>query len=113
MSPHSVSSDTKGAVTNHMETGNMTPSSNSNADAVEHSQPRFKAGEAAEVVHADGTIDYVDTHAMGGEVETMPAGYFRSPQFIGTVLVSVLAVKGLKIPSFMQYMKRDKTASSI
>lgn len=44
-------------------------------------------GTTAKVVHADGTIDYVDAHALGGEVDIMPRGYFRSPQFIGTVAV--------------------------
>lgn len=44
-------------------------------------------GNRAKVVHADGTIDYVDTHALGGEAKEMPSGYFRSAQFIGTVAV--------------------------
>jgi hypothetical protein len=44
-------------------------------------------GETAKVVHADGTIDIIDAHALGGEVDGMPPGYFRSPQFIGTVMV--------------------------
>lgn len=39
------------------------------------------------VVHTDGTVNYVDNKAVGGAVESMPKGYFRSPQFIGTVLV--------------------------
>ena len=44
-------------------------------------------GRTAKVLHADGTVDLVDTSALGGELDTMPAGYFRSPQFIGTVTV--------------------------
>lgn len=45
-------------------------------------------GTTAKVLHADGTVDLMDTSALGGELDTMPAGYFRSPQFIGTVTVS-------------------------
>ncbi|KAF2660508.1 fungal trichothecene efflux pump [Lophiostoma macrostomum CBS 122681] len=37
-------------------------------------------------VHADGQVDLVDAHAIGGDVGDMPKGYFWSPQFIGTVL---------------------------
>ncbi|PVI06057.1 fungal trichothecene efflux pump [Periconia macrospinosa] len=39
-------------------------------------------------VHADGHVDLVDAHAIGGNVEEMPRGYFWSPQFIGTTIVS-------------------------
>lgn len=39
--------------------------------------------------HVDGTIDMVDKRAIGGDVEDLPEGYFRSPQFIGTVVVCV------------------------
>jgi hypothetical protein len=38
-------------------------------------------------VHADGHVDLVDAHAIGGNLEDMPAGYFWTPQFIGTVIV--------------------------
>lgn len=38
-------------------------------------------------VHIDGTVDLVDTKAIGGDLDEMPKGYFRSPQFIGTVIV--------------------------
>jgi hypothetical protein len=41
-------------------------------------------------VHADGHVDLVDTHAIGGDVEDMPKGYFWSPQFVGTVVVRLL-----------------------
>jgi hypothetical protein len=30
----------------------------------------------------------VDTHAIGGDAAQMPEGYYWSPQFIGTVIVS-------------------------
>lgn len=45
-------------------------------------------GTTAKVLHADGTIDLMDVKAIGGDVDAMPEGYFRSPQFIGTVAVS-------------------------
>lgn len=49
-----------------------------------------KMGEidVVQTIHTDGTIDYVDAHAVGGDVAQMPAGYYRSLQFIGTVIVS-------------------------
>lgn len=48
-----------------------------------------------QTVHTDGTVDYVDALALGGDAGQMPKGYFWSVQFIGTVIVSVLgAVKG-------------------
>jgi hypothetical protein len=43
-----------------------------------------------EAVHTDGTVDYVDAHAIGGDISAMPEGYYRSPQFIGTVVVCFL-----------------------
>lgn len=43
---------------------------------------------AEKVVLADGTVTYVDIHALGGEVQNMPKGYFMSLPFVGTVLVS-------------------------
>lgn len=39
------------------------------------------------VVHTDGTVDYVDSNAIGGDAAEMPEGYFKSIQFIGTVVV--------------------------
>lgn len=39
------------------------------------------------VTHADGTIDYIDVKAIGGDYDKMHRGYFRSPQFIGTLTV--------------------------
>lgn len=46
--------------------------------------------DVAKVVHADGTVDYIDARAVGGDFEEMPKGYFYSPQFIGTVAVSYM-----------------------
>jgi len=45
--------------------------------------------DVIQTLHQDGTIDYVDTHAIGGDLEKMPPGYFYSVQFIGTVTVSL------------------------
>ena len=41
-----------------------------------------------EVLHTDGTVDLVDVEVIGGEYEGMPPGYFRSKEFLGTVIVS-------------------------
>jgi hypothetical protein len=41
------------------------------------------------VVHADGTVTYVDVNAIGGEMDDMPKGYFKSVPFIGTVVVRI------------------------
>ncbi|KAI0174313.1 trichothecene efflux pump [Pestalotiopsis sp. NC0098] len=46
---------------------------------------------ALKVVHTDGTINYVDNKAVGGDSAEMPEGYFRSVQFIGTVVAQCLA----------------------
>lgn len=43
--------------------------------------------DVIETIHKDGTVDYVDTQAIGGELDEMPDGYFYSIQFIGTVIV--------------------------
>ena len=45
--------------------------------------------EVVQTVHQDGTVDYVDTHAVGGDLAQMPEGYYRSVQFVGTVIVSL------------------------
>jgi hypothetical protein len=59
--------------------------------------------EAVETVHTDGTVDMVDTHAIGGELNEMPKGYFRSAQFIGTVVAvctgSMCAYLGWVLPA--------------
>lgn len=45
--------------------------------------------DVVQTLHTDGTVDYVDTHAIGGDLNNMPPGYFHSVQFIGTVTVSL------------------------
>jgi MFS family permease len=58
---------------------------------------------AVKLVHADGFVDYVDKKAIGGDVEGMPRGYFRSPQFIGTIMAqcfgSIVAYLGWVLPA--------------
>ncbi|KAF4954933.1 hypothetical protein FGADI_4933 [Fusarium gaditjirri] len=52
---------------------------------------------------ADGTVEYVDKNALGDELDRMPDGYYRSPQFIGTLtaqcLASTCAYLGWVLPS--------------
>jgi hypothetical protein len=64
---------------------------------------RIEYIETVETVHKDGTIDLVDTHAIGGELEEMPKGYYRSAQFIGTVTAvctgSMCAYLGWVLPA--------------
>ncbi|KAI1854215.1 hypothetical protein JX265_000619 [Neoarthrinium moseri] len=43
------------------------------------------------VVHTDGTVNYVDHNAVGGDAAAMPEGYFRSVEFIGTVVAQCCA----------------------
>ncbi|KAK7191532.1 hypothetical protein DPSP01_011049 [Paraphaeosphaeria sporulosa] len=54
-------------------------------------------------VHADGHVDLVDAHAIGGAFEEMPDGYFWSIQFIGTVVAvccgSICAYLGWVLPA--------------
>jgi hypothetical protein len=58
-------------------------------DSTENSQSDEKVEDVNVVkkVHADGTVDLIDAHAIGGAVDEMPKGYYYSPQFIGTVTV--------------------------
>lgn len=44
-------------------------------------------GNVTKVTHADGTVDYIDLKAIGGDYAMMHRGYFRSPQFLGTLTV--------------------------
>jgi hypothetical protein len=64
-----------------------------NADIQSSSTPSRDTSQIDEHLHAtkthhtDGTISYVDNHAVGGDLEDMPKGYYRSWQFIMTVTV--------------------------
>lgn len=44
-------------------------------------------GNVTKVIHADGAVDYIDLKAIGGDYAAMHRGYFRSPQFLGTLMV--------------------------
>lgn len=59
--------------------------------------------DAVKTVHKDGTVDLVDTHAIGGDLNEMPKGYFRSLNFIGTVVAvctgSICAYLGWVLPA--------------
>lgn len=80
--------ETKGPGTRHVE-------SNSH----EVAQVLENDGVTAKVVHVDGTVDIVDAHTLGGELDVMPKGYFTSPQFIGTVTVRCTnnSVRGIRL----------------
>lgn len=52
-------------------------------------------GNVTKVIHADGAVDYIDSKAIGGDYATMQRGYFRSPQFIGTLTVGSSLVNTL------------------
>jgi hypothetical protein len=54
-------------------------------------------------VHADGAIDLVDTHAIGGDLTNMPKGYYTSLNFLMTFaaicLASICAYLGWVLPA--------------
>jgi hypothetical protein len=51
---------------------------------------------AEKIIMADGTVEYVDKNALGDELDRMPDGYYRSPQFIGTLAVSLMSKMRLR-----------------
>ncbi|KAF6810260.1 trichothecene efflux pump [Colletotrichum sojae] len=67
------------------------------------SRVRSDDGNVTKVIHADGTVDYIDSKAVGGDYGAMPPGYFRSPQFLGTLtaqcLASICAYLGWVLPA--------------
>ncbi|KAK8071442.1 hypothetical protein PG997_011645 [Apiospora hydei] len=75
--------------------------------------PKDTASERAERVvektHIDGTVDYVSADVIGGDVENLPAGYFRSPQFIGTVVATCTA----SICAYLSWVMPANTLSLI
>jgi hypothetical protein len=48
-------------------------------------------------VHQDGTVDFIDAHAVGGDFEEMPTGYFLTPNFIFTFIVRFLTLDCLHV----------------
>ena len=79
--PHARHAESSGRDHAAAQDGSST-SPNSSGDSREEHR-----GTAKRVVHVDGTVGYVDRKAIGGEREGMPKGYFRSPQFVGTMVV--------------------------
>jgi hypothetical protein len=67
----------------------MTPEKNAGPTQTEHTE-HMGGVNVIQQVHTDGTVDYVDTHAVGGDIAQMPDGYFRSMSFIMTVVVCSL-----------------------
>lgn len=43
---------------------------------------------AVEKTHVDGTVDLIDTKALGGDLAEMPPGYYYSLHFLGTFMVN-------------------------
>ncbi|KAF2644786.1 fungal trichothecene efflux pump [Massarina eburnea CBS 473.64] len=72
-------------------------------DATSQQIEDIKDVHVVKKVHADGHVDLVDTHAIGGNFEEMPKGYFLSAQFIGTVIAvccgSICAYLGWVLPA--------------
>ncbi|KAJ2906561.1 trichothecene efflux pump [Zalerion maritima] len=68
-----------------------------------HVEEKSSDDEGVQQTGADGTVNYVDKHAIGGDLEGMPKGYYRSPQFIGTVVAqcfaSIAAYLGWVLPA--------------
>ncbi|KAF2712393.1 trichothecene efflux pump [Pleomassaria siparia CBS 279.74] len=63
----------------------------------------FEDVNVVKKVHADGHVDLVDAHAIGGAAENMPKGYYYSVQFLGTVTAvctgSMCAYLGWVLPA--------------
>ncbi|KIH94343.1 siderophore iron transporter [Sporothrix brasiliensis 5110] len=59
--------------------------------------------DVAKVAHIDGTVDYIDANAVGGDLEDMPKGYYYSPAFLGTMVAiccaSICAYLGWVLPA--------------
>lgn len=86
-----MSSDEYTGSNNESHESKSIPNQNIDKDGHELTQIETATTEvrrnALKVVHTDGTVDYVDNKAVGGDAAEMPEGYFRSAQFIGTVVV--------------------------
>lgn len=54
-------------------------------------------GGVAQLKHVDGTIAFVDTKVIGGDYKAIPPGYFRSLQFLGTLMVRKIGVYGTSL----------------
>lgn len=73
----------------------------------DHHDSKFGT-DVAKVVHTDGTVDYIDARAIGGDVDELPKGYFLTPSFIGTVTAqcfgSICAYLGWVLPANTLYV---------
>lgn len=47
-------------------------------------------GSAFKAVHVDGSVDYINRKALGGNIKKFPDNYFLRPQFIAVLVVSQL-----------------------
>lgn len=63
------------------------PSHSSEVENKATSDVHPQDGNVTKVTHADGSVDYIDLKAIGGDYAMMHRGYFRSPQFLGTLTV--------------------------
>lgn len=83
---------------------------NDKTDAPSTTQIEDKDVHVVKKVHADGHVDLIDTHAIGGNLEDMPSGYFWTPQFIGTVVAtctaSICAYLGWVLPANTLYVQK-------
>lgn len=86
---------------------------------VDNSHSDDSGVHVVERVHADGTVDLIDAHAIGGDLDEMPVGYFITPNFICTFLVSKMISKAweLKLTPYIvsmscQYLCLSRMGSS-
>ncbi|KAF4465823.1 trichothecene efflux pump [Fusarium albosuccineum] len=74
-----------------------------NEDVLDSPRSSDAPTDAEKIVFADGTVEYVDKNALGGEVDKMPMGYYTSFQFLGTLaaqsLASICAYLGWVLPA--------------
>ncbi|KAF5702539.1 major facilitator superfamily transporter [Fusarium globosum] len=55
---------------------------------------------AKEIIMADDTVEYVDKNAFGDELDRIPNGYYRSPQFIvlwPTIISTLYTADSIKV----------------
>lgn len=63
---------------------------------------RFGSVDTVQIVHQDGSVDFVDRTTLGGALHQMPEGYFHSVQFVGTVIVGIHVIRR-RIARLMAY----------
>ncbi|KAJ0121963.1 trichothecene efflux pump [Diaporthe amygdali] len=73
------------------------------------SDAHFQEDNVTKVTHADGAVDYIDIKAVGGDYAMMQRGYFRSPQFLGTLTAQCLA----SICAYVSWVLPSNTLSLI